>query len=64
VTGPEHYRLAEQLIESGVYDEEEPELYRRDIALAQVHATLALVMASAYAYPASEWHKAAGAVTE
>jgi hypothetical protein len=48
MTGPEHYLEAERLITEGVYDEDgEEELFERDIALAQVHATLALAAATA-----------------
>lgn len=48
MTGPEHYREAERLIAAGEYDETgEDVLHARDIALAQVHATLALAAATA-----------------
>lgn len=48
MTGPENYLEAERLITDGVYDEQgEEELFKRDIALAQVHATLALAAATA-----------------
>jgi hypothetical protein len=47
MTGPEHYREAERLIEPGEQDANEPELVLRDIAIAQVHATLALAAATA-----------------
>jgi hypothetical protein len=48
VTGPEHYLEAERLIATGVYDEDgDEELLKRDIAVAQVHATLALAAATA-----------------
>ncbi len=73
MTGPEHYQMAESLTgaAAGVMDYKHgiyasmgtQERLQRRAALtaeAQVHATLALVLASAYAYPASEWHKVAG----
>lgn len=48
MTGPEHYTEAERLITPGVYDEDGDEgLLVPDIALAQVHATLALAAATA-----------------
>jgi len=46
-SGPEHYREAERLLEYGPGDELEPERVARDIAEAQVHATLALAAATA-----------------
>jgi hypothetical protein len=62
MTGPEHYREAERLIAVGEYDEgADAALVVRDIALAQVHATLAL--AAATARPAFEMpHDSAEAV--
>lgn len=47
MTGPEHYREAERLLEPGEHDWNEPELVARDIAIAQVHATLAVAAAVA-----------------
>jgi hypothetical protein len=49
MTGPEHYREAERLAEMGELDNYpgEAERYLRDIARAQVHATLALAAATA-----------------
>jgi hypothetical protein len=42
MTGPEHYREAERLITAGEHDEDsDADLVVRDIAQAQVHATLA-----------------------
>lgn len=69
MTGPEHYREAERLITPGAYDETGEEgLLARDIALAQVHATLALAAATAIATidemtirDGDDWHAAAGA---
>lgn len=49
MTGPEHYREAERLIEPGEQDVHDLELLRIDIAVAQVHATLALAAATAWA---------------
>ena len=49
MTGPEHYSEAERLVEMGELDDYpgEAERYLRDIARAQVHATLALAAATA-----------------
>jgi len=48
MTGPEHYREAEHLLEDGFFDAgADPELAARDLARAQVHATLALAAATA-----------------
>jgi hypothetical protein len=48
MTGPEHYREAERLLAAGEYDESGDEaLHARDVAAAQVHATLALAAATA-----------------
>lgn len=76
MTGPEHYREAERLIKGlktdtgAVYVEDGNE---QVIALAQVHATLALTAATALAAPVDgeiagltveqygAWHKTAGA---
>ena len=70
MTGPEHYREAEQLLASGLFhrDEGRPEPAAAALAAAQVHATLALAAATAlqpssYAndYPEhTEWSKVAG----
>lgn len=57
MTGPEHFKEAERLIEAGVYDDQEPELVARDVALAQVHATLALAAATADPW-ADAWKQA------
>jgi hypothetical protein len=51
VTGPEHYREAERLLEQAEVDARDPmRKYQEDanvIAAAQVHATLALAAATA-----------------
>ena len=47
MTGPEHYREAQRLLEYGEMDEREPQTVRDDIARAQVHALLALTAATA-----------------
>lgn len=48
MSGPEHYKEAERLLSPGEYDEaEDRDLFMRDVALAQVHATLALAAATA-----------------
>ena len=47
MTGPEHYREAERLIEPGDGDVHELEMLKADVAIAQVHATLALAAATA-----------------
>lgn len=65
MTGPEHYREAERLLEPGEHDMVEQDLLALDLALAQVHATLALVMAIAdpLGYGGrsdSQWTDAAG----
>jgi hypothetical protein len=70
MTGPEHYQAAERVFD-GLYDEATPEGRAHDmkiLAEAQVHATLALVAATALrtgdgSMPSSEhgaWHRAAG----
>lgn len=72
MTGPEHYREAERLLEPGEYDETaDAHLVMRDLARAQAHATLALAAATALCQPTSEgliapcewkaWNAAAGA---
>lgn len=48
MSGPEHFKEAERLLSPGEYDEaEDRDLFMRDVALAQVHATLALAAATA-----------------
>lgn len=51
MNGPDHYSEAERLVEMGELDgyPGEAERYLRDIARAQVHATLALAAATALA---------------
>jgi hypothetical protein len=57
MTGPEHYREAARLLEPGAYDEaEDAGLFARDMALAQVHATLAVAAATIEA-AAKAWHE-------
>lgn len=48
MTGPEHYRRAEQLLDAG-RTSEDAETAANRIAQAQVHATLAFVAATAWA---------------
>lgn len=63
MTGPEHYTEAEHLLASlGDYtDDREDET--NTVALAQVHATLALAAATAQAGVITQaWHEAAGVV--
>ena len=69
MTGPEHYREAEQLLAEANAQEGGTNLERFCLAAAQVHATLALAAATAFtgtatnrqdaiADPAgTEWHK-------
>jgi hypothetical protein len=65
MTGPEHFREAERLLTPGEYDESEDQaLVARDVALAQVHATLALTAAYAEVNPTSAWHDVAGTPAE
>ena len=67
-TGPEHYRRAEQLVESitrrGKGDLEDPIVVSDDqpgtIAAAQVHAVLALAAATALDSDHREWFTVAG----
>lgn len=77
MTGPEHYREAERLLElasssKGTSFEGENPMADRDIAAAQVHATLALTAATAMQAAVDgsepgmgsgefeEWYRAAG----
>ncbi len=62
MTGPEHYQKAENWLFKAEHPDARggAETSESCAAIAQVHATLALALASAYAYPASEWHKVAG----
>jgi hypothetical protein len=68
MTGPEHYRRAEQLVESATRRGEgelEDEIVVSDdhpgiIAAAQVHAVLALAAATALDSDHREWFKVAG----
>ena len=68
MTGPEHYRRAEQLVESitrrGKGDLEDPIVVSNDhpgtIAAAQVHAVLALAAATALDSDHREWFSIAG----
>jgi hypothetical protein len=68
MTGPEHYRRAEQLVESvarrGKGDLEDPIVVSDDhpgtIAAAQVHAVLALAAATALDTDRREWLNVAG----
>ena len=53
MTGPEHYREAEQLIKQAnkIMDGFPGEQYAQTVATAQVHATLALAAATAMGLP-------------
>jgi hypothetical protein len=61
MTGPEHYRAAEKLLEE---NEEHPSSSINKtaslIGQAQVHATLALAAATALDADHREWHEVAG----
>lgn len=78
MTGPEHYREAERMMSAASYthgpggDPVHPEAAAHHLALAQVHATLALTAATAMQAPVdgaepgmgsgefTEWYKVAG----
>jgi hypothetical protein len=47
MTGPEHYREAEQLLEQARASDVGGDMERYSVAAAQVHATLALAAATA-----------------
>lgn len=68
MTGPEHYRAAEHLLDeagdtfrpdSGL-TEKEAAAAQAAITEAQVHATLALAASFAEVNPTSAWHEVAG----
>jgi len=69
MTGPEHYRKAEQLLakaaecsrpDDELSDEDAMALITVTTATAQVHATLALAASFAEVNPTSTWHEVAG----
>lgn len=78
MTGPEHYREAERHLSAGSYTKRlggapsNPEASAHHLAMAQVHATLALAAATAMGAPVEDdlagftvedrdaWYKAAG----
>jgi hypothetical protein len=65
MTGPEHYREAEQLIAAARSTAQASTLesthrYAQTIAEAQVHAMLALAAATAVSSDSREWHNVAG----
>lgn len=61
MTGPEHYRAAETAIENAKYTDVGSDKERFFIAVAQVHATLALAAATAISgHQGREWYAAAG----
>lgn len=51
MTGPEHYRAAEQLIEIAKNSQDAPIATAQLLAEAQIHATLALAAATADTAP-------------
>jgi len=65
MTGPEHYREAEQLIAvardtAQASTLESTRQYAQTIAEAQVHAILALAAATGLSSDSREWHDVAG----
>ena len=65
MTGPEHYREAEQLLDWAKNRDTVTERQREHwAALAQVHATLALAASYAEVNPTSMWHEVAGSTAQ
>ena len=65
MTGPEHYRMAEGLLENiAASKSSSTDFYARTLAEAQVHATLALAAATGVAWPSlaegAAWQEADG----
>jgi hypothetical protein len=63
MTGPEHYSMAERLLESAAARSSSAD-YTHTLAEAQVHATLALAAATAISWPSlaegAAWQEVAG----